>query len=260
MRPILEVDGVTKDFTPPLSFGKLIRLDLRRGIPVRALDDVSFRLDRGKILAVLGPNGAGKTTLLKIIATLLLPDKGAVSFNGSDLEEKIKMSVGLVTDEERSFYWRLTGRQNLEFFAALYGLDGKTAKSRINELSGLFAVDYADKRFDSYSTGMKRRFALMRGLLHDPELLLLDEPTKSLDYAAALSMRNFVKETLVKTQGKTVILATHHMDEALDFCDLFMILNKGKLRAMGSLGQLRKQAGDPAATLGEMFVKLTTGS
>ncbi|MFA5339870.1 MAG: ABC transporter ATP-binding protein [Candidatus Omnitrophota bacterium] len=260
MRLILEVDGVTKDFTPPLSFGKLIRLDLRRGIPVRALEDVSFRLERGKTLAVLGPNGAGKTTLLKIIATLLLPDKGAVLFNGSDLEEKIKMSVGLVTDEERSFYWRLTGRQNLEFFAALYGLDGKAAKSRINELSGLFAVDYADKRFDSYSTGMKRRFALMRGLLHDPELLLLDEPTKSLDYAAALNLRNFIKGTLVKTQGKTVILATHHMDEALDFCDLFMILNKGKLRAMGTLGQLREQAGDPAATLGEIFVKLTTGS
>ena len=145
MRPILEVDGLTKDFTPPLSFGKLIKFDLRRGIPVRALDDVSFRLERGKILAVLGPNGAGKTTLLKIIATLLLPDRGSVLLNGSGLEEKIKMSVGLVAEEERSFYWRLTGRQNLEFFAALYGLDRKTAGARIDELSELFAVDYADK-------------------------------------------------------------------------------------------------------------------
>ena len=260
MRPILEVDGLTKDFTPPRSFGKLIKFDLRRGIPVRALDDVSFRLERGKILAVLGPNGAGKTTLLKIIATLLLPDRGSVLLNGSGLEEKIKMSVGLVAEEERSFYWRLTGRQNLEFFAALYGLDRKTAGARIDELSELFAVDYADKRFDSYSTGMKRRFALMRGLLHDPELLLLDEPTKSLDYAAALSLRGFIKETLVKVRNKTAIIATHHMDEALDFCDLFMVLDKGRLRAFGTLEELRKQAGDPTATLGEVFVKLTAGS
>ncbi|MDP3786632.1 MAG: ABC transporter ATP-binding protein [Candidatus Omnitrophota bacterium] len=260
MRHILEVDRVTKDFTPPLSFSKLIKLDFKRGIPVRALEDVSFCLERGKILGVLGPNGAGKTTLLKIIATLLLPNKGAVFFNGSNLEEKIKMSVGLVAEEERSFYWRLTGRQNLEFFAALYGLDRKTAKSRIDELSELFAVDYADKRFDSYSTGMKRRFALMRGLLHNPELLLLDEPTKSLDYATALNLRYFIKEILVKAQSKTVILATHHMDEALNFCDLFMILNKGKLRAMGTLEQLRKQTGNFTATLGEIFVKLTMGS
>lgn len=106
---------------------------------------------------------------------------------------------------------------------------------------------------------MKRRIALIRGLLHDPELLLLDEPTKSLDYAAALNLRNFIKENLVRRGGKTVIFATHHMEEALDFADLFMILHKGRLCALGTLEQLRRQTGNPHASLTELFLKFTRG-
>lgn len=276
---ILKVSGISKNFMLPLAFGKLAGPDFKPRKPTQALEDISFHLKRGKILAVLGPNGAGKTTLLKIIATLILPNKGTISLyplrsnlpgqdavslqwpsrgvDSSACQEKIKSSLGLVAEEERSFYWRLSGRQNLEFFATLYGLDRRTIKTRIDELLELFQVDYADKRFDTYSTGMKRRLALIRGLLHNPELLLLDEPTKSLDYTTALNLRNFIKKNLVKAEGKSVILTTHHLDEALDFADLFMLLQRGKLFALGTLDELREKINNPRATLAEVFLKST---
>jgi ABC-2 type transport system ATP-binding protein len=257
---MVKLECITKDFFPPLSYYNLLSLRWKRNEPTRALDNVSFSLPKGKVLAVLGPNGAGKTTLLKIISTLILPDRGRVSVNGYNSgldDEKIKSSLGMVIDEERSFYWRLTGRQNLEFFASLYGMDNSTIRTRINALLDLFKVDYYDKRFDSYSTGMKKHFALMRGLLHDPELLLFDEPTKSLDFAAASSLRNFIKENLVKKQGKTIIFTTHQMDEALDFADLFMILDKGRLAGFGTLDELRKKSNHSDATIGQIFLKLT---
>ena len=120
-------------------------------------------------------------------------------------------------------------------------------------------IYYQNDRFDSYSTGMKQKFALMRGLLNDPELLLLDEPARSLDYTTALNLRNFIKENLVRKKGKTVIFTTHNMDEALDFCDLFIILHKGRLYAIGTLDELRKKVNNHTAPLGEVFVKLTEG-
>ncbi len=257
---ILEVKELTKDFISPLSFSKLARYGFRNRGRTRVLEDVSFSLDRGKILGILGPNGAGKTTLLKILATLILPDKGSVVINGCRAgaeDDRIKSFIGLVSSQERSFYWRLTGKQNLEFFADMYGL--KNARDRIEYLFSLFDVDYQDKRFDSYSAGMKQKFALMRGLLNDPELLLLDEPTRSLDFTTALNLRTLIKENLVAKKGKTVIFTTHNMDEAMDFCDLFMILHKGRLYAMGTLDELRKKVNNPAAALGEIFVKLIEG-
>lgn len=257
MNHILEINGLTKDFTPPLSFGKLIKLDFKHRKPTRALEDISFSLEKGKILGVLGPNGAGKTTILKILATLILPDKGSGEINGYRLgidDDKIKSLIGLVSTQERSFYWRLTGRQNLEFFAVMYGLNNP--KEKIEELLDIFEIDYGDERFDSYSAGMKQRFALIRGMLNDPELLLLDEPLKSLDYTTASHLRSFIKENLVRKRGKTVIFTTHNMDEALDFCDLFMILDRGRLYAFGTLEELRRKVNDPEAGLGDIFLQL----
>jgi ABC-2 type transport system ATP-binding protein len=258
---ILETDGLTKDFIPPLSFRKLIRLDLRQRKPNRALEDVSFSLEKGKILGVLGPNGAGKTTLLKILATLILPDKGKGIVNGYRLgidDDRIKSFIGLVSSHERSFYWRLTGMQNLEFFALMY--DVRNPRKKIEELFRLFEIDYQDNLFGSYSAGMKQRFSLMRGMLHDPELLLLDEPMKSLDYATVSHLKDFIKETLVRKKGKTVIFTTHSMEDALDFCDLFMILNRGRLFAIGTLEELRRRVNNPEAGLGDIFLQLTGGS
>ncbi len=263
METILEVNGVTKDFSPAFSLSGLLSSGLRRPSATRALDGLSLTLTKGSTLGILGPNGAGKTTLLKIISTLILPDKGSVKVNGQILgenDERIKASVGLATSGERSFYWRLSGRQNLDFFAAMYSLGKKQAAERIKELLELFGVTYQDKRFDSYSTGMQQKFALMRALIHDPEILLLDEPTKSLDYASSLELRNFIKDVLVKKHGKTVIFTTHHMDEAIDFGGIFMILHEGKLFAYGTLEELRAETNLPTASLGEIFVRLTGGA
>ena len=191
-----------------------------------------------------------------------LPDSGTVKVNGCVLgkdDEKIKSSIGLVAASERSFYWRLTGLQNLEFFAAMYGLDRAGAKARIGELFDLFEITYQGKRFDSYSTGMQQKFGLMRSLLHDPQILLLDEPTKSLDYASGIGLRSFIKERLAGQQGKTVIFTTHRMDEAAGFADSFAILYNGRLSGSGSLEDLRKAAGGNPSSLGEIFMKLTQG-
>jgi ABC-2 type transport system ATP-binding protein len=262
MDTILEVSHLSKDFYPPLVFSQLLRLNFKQRKPVHALRDISFSLPKGRVLGILGPNGAGKTTLLKILSTLILPDKGTVSVHGLTLgkdEEKIKACVGLVLDEERSFYWRLTGRQNLEFFGTLFGLDKVSLGSRINELLELFEIEYADKRFDSYSTGMRRRLALTRAVLHDPALLLLDEPTKSLDFTSSLNLRKFIKESLVRSQGKTAIFTTHVMEEASGLADFFMVLNQGRLCGWGTLEELREKIDRPRASLSEIFLGLTGG-
>ena len=262
MEPILEVKDVTKDFFPAFSLTELLKFNFKSARATRAIDSLSFTLDKGSSLGILGPNGAGKTTLLKILSTLILPDKGSVKVNGYYLEkqdEKIKASIGFAGSSERSFYWRLTGKQNLEFFAAMYGFDRAGCASRIHDLFKLFGVTYQDKRFDSYSAGMQQKFALMRALIHDPPILLLDEPTKSLDYASSLELRSFIKEVLVKKQRKTVVFTTHQMDEALGFADILMILNYGRLFAYGTLEELRRKAGMPNGSLGDIFIRLTGG-
>ncbi|MBU1863235.1 MAG: ABC transporter ATP-binding protein [Candidatus Omnitrophica bacterium] len=255
---ILKIENLTKIFTPSLSYSDLLRLNFKKRISFKALDGLSFSLEKGKILGILGPNGAGKTTLLKIIATLILPDKGTVMVNGYHLDrddEKIKSLIGLVTSEERNFYWRLSGMQNLEFFSCLYGLNKKEIKLRIAELCTIFKADYLNKRFDSYSTGMKRKCALIKALLHNPKLLLLDEPTKSLDYNSAYELKNFISNE-VQT-GASVVFATHNIKEAEDLCDTFMILHHGKIYGLGTLNELRLATTLPNASLAEIYLKVT---
>jgi ABC-type multidrug transport system ATPase subunit len=258
MERILSVQNVSKKFSPPLSYRGLLSFDFKKKTDVQALDSISFDIAKGRIAGILGPNGAGKTTLLKILATLILPDQGKATICGHEVgrdDEKIKSLVGLVYAQERSFYGRLTGRQNLEFFSALCGLDKKQTEERLGFLFKLFGVDYAHRRFDTYSSGMKQKCALMRSLLHGPQVLLLDEPTKSLDYTTARQLRDFVKEKLVGEAGKTVLFTTHHMDEATEFCDYFIIMHKGKIRATGTHEELRQKTGSPGRSLGEIFIK-----
>lgn len=260
METIIEVNSISKSFTAPFSVSGLMGSGFRRPHVTHALDDISFTLTKGSVLGILGPNGAGKTTLLKILSTLILPDKGSVRVNGYRLgtnDDKIKASVGLCSSTERSFYWRLTGRQNLEFFAAMYGLGKTRAAARIDELLKLFGITYADKRFDSYSAGMQQKFALARAMIHDPEILLLDEPTKSLDYKSVIEIIAFIKEVLLIRQGKTVIFTTHHLDEAVDFAGVFMILNNGRNHGYGTIDDLRRDAGDMSASLGDIYVRFT---
>ena len=174
-----------------------------KGQSVQALDGISLGVKKEELFGILGPNGAGKTTLIKILATLTLPDSGAAFINGFDVyhqEKRIRKCIGYITSEERSFYWRLTGRQNLQFFAALYNLPNDEAKERIDLLINL--LDFAghvDRPFMNYSSGMKQRLSVARGLIYDPEILLMDEPTRSLDPLSKLRLQKFIKERLIIT-------------------------------------------------------------
>ncbi len=252
---LLEVKNLTKIFNPSRSFFERGETSFKNRQPTVALKDLSFSLKKGRILGIIGPNGAGKTTLLKIISTIIIPDKGTVVINNFSLgidDEKIKPLIGIASPEERSFYWRLTGRQNLDFYAAMYGLSRESAGSRIAELLDQFKISYADKRFDIYSTGMKKKFSLIRALLHSPRLLLLDEPTKSLDYNCARELRTMIKT--IAQQGTTTIIATHDINEAQNLCGLFLIIKKGVNIGYGSLKTLQETSNCASANLSDIYL------
>ncbi len=261
MDTVLAIQAINKTFPAPSSWTDILRPAGQRPAPVRALRGVSFSATRGQIVGLLGPNGAGKTTLLKIIATLILPDSGRVCIRGlkieKDNEVTIKASLGLLTSQERSFYNRLTGEENLGFFASLYNLDRRQARKRIQELCDLFEIDFEKRRFETYSAGMKQRLGLARALLHDPPLLLLDEPFDHIDYATKNELYVQVKDRLARQEGKTVLLATHQIEEARSLCDAFVILKDGAVCACGTIEDLRAQISDPMADLGKIFTETT---
>ncbi len=221
MTPSVEIRGLRKEFRSG------------RRPPIVAIHDLDFTLARGEIVAVMGPNGAGKTTLLKILATLITPTEGHVEIEGIPLDRglEIRRLVGLLTSDERSFYWRLTGRQNLEFFAALHGLGGRDAAVRIEGLAGVLGMtDYLARRFSEYSSGMKQSLALARSLLHNPSLLLLDEPTRSLDEASTRRLFEHLR-AVGRSEGRSVLVVTHHTEEAKSLCDRVVRLEKGAVVA-----------------------------
>ncbi|MBN2659490.1 MAG: ABC transporter ATP-binding protein [Spirochaetales bacterium] len=199
----------------------------KKGKKHKALKGLDLTIPRGSVCCVLGPNGAGKTTLIKILAGLILQDKGEI-----DIPEEEFKGVGLVTPNDRSFYWRLSGRQNLDFFASLYGISDKggTVDAVLKEVS-LF--EDADKPFRQYSAGMKQKLNIARALLSDPDLYLLDEPASHLDPIAREDFRRFVKEILLEKRGATVLLCTHDLDEAAELADRIALLHKGRIVAEG---------------------------
>lgn len=242
----IETFDITKKFIQTKGFGELLIHPFRKKELI-ALEKVNIKVKEGELFGILGPNGAGKTTLIKVLCTLILPNEGTAYVNGYDVvedEEKVKASIGLVTSEERSFYWRLSGRRNLEFFASLNNFSNSEAKNRIGEVLKLVGLeDRADDRFSNYSTGMKHRMAIARGLLNDPAILFMDEPTSSLDPYAAQKLRAFIKEDLVREQRKTVFLSTHNLEEAEQLCDRVAIIDKAKIKAGGTLSELKKMVG-----------------
>lgn len=209
---------------------------------VVALDHVNIKIFSGELFGLLGPNGAGKTTLVKCLSTVLIPDKGTAIVNGFDIRKETSMvraSLGLVIGGERTLYWKLTARDNLMYFASLYKMPRKQAKERVEELLEIMQLsDRADERLEDYSTGMRQKIAICRALLHDPPVLLLDEPTLGLDPTFSRQIRNQIRE-LSEKQGKTILLTTHYMEEADQLCDRVGIINDGKVIAVDTPERLK---------------------
>jgi ABC-2 type transport system ATP-binding protein len=242
----IEVINLHKSFPKLKRYREMLRHPFRRE-RIAALRGVDLKVNKGELFVLLGPNGAGKTTLIKTLCTLIMPNKGTAYVNGYNVEEEgeaIRHSIGYVISEERSFYWRLTGRQNLKFFAALYNLFGVEADKRIEqvlEITGLRNIQ--DKMFMDYSTGMRQKLGIARGLLIEPEILFMDEPTRSLDPTIAEQLREFVIEHLVKKRGKTVFFSTHNLHEA-EISHSLAIIHQGKICLQGPLKEVRGENQD----------------
>jgi len=244
---LVRVEGLSKRFPVRRSWAATLRHPLR-GDRVEVLRGISLQVRRGEFFGLLGPNGAGKTTLFKILATLVQPEAGAVEIAGIDALRDpgaVRRVLTPVIADERSLNWRLTGAENLRLFAALYGVpaaERDAAAGRLLDTIGL--TDAAHRMVGTYSSGMKQRLLIARALLSRPSILLLDEPTRSLDPVSARDFRRFLREEIAGRQGCTVMLATHDADEALELCDRLAVLHRGRVVAQGTARELAGIAGE----------------
>lgn len=234
MAALIETHGLSKHF------GSL-----------RAVQDVSLRVDAGEILTLLGPNGAGKTTTIRMLASILRPTRGEASIAGFDVRldpAQVRRRVGLLT-EHHGLYTRMKPHAYLSFFASIYGLDPEPASRRINELLERFDLgEFYDMRLGQFSRGMRQKLALARALLHDPAVLLLDEPTSAMDPASA----RLVRESIVGLQSsnRAIIVCTHNLSEAETLADTIAVIRQGRIIAQGTAAQLKQEMlGDPIMEL-----------
>lgn len=228
--------------------------DKKRG-EIRAVEQVSFRCEPGRIYGLLGANGAGKTTTLRMLATILQPTDGTAIVEGYDVveqPEKARASVGFLSTAT-ALYPRLTAQEMVEYFGRLNGLDEATLKRRIDEIFARLEMDgFRDRRCDKLSTGMKQKVSIARTLVHDPPVMIFDEPTSGLDVMTARTIVSFIREC--RDRGKTVIFSTHVMSEVEKLCDTVGIIHGGKLLTEGTLAQLYAKYGE--RDLEEVFVKV----
>ncbi len=263
---MIEAEELVKKFprraTPPAQSAKSDEADERAESPAQpqrrwrfgrkpkeattefvAVAGVSLRIKQGEVFGLLGPNGAGKSTTIRMLCTLLEPTSGTARINGYDIvrqSKQVRQSLGTVLAGERSIYWKLTARENLEYFAALYHIPAKVAHRRVDDLlDRMELTTRADDLVEKYSTGMKQRVAIARSLLAQPPILLLDEPTLGLDPQAARRVRELVKE--LQAEGHTVLLTTHYMEEADQLSDRIGIIDQGKVIALGTPAELKRR-------------------
>lgn len=243
--PVFALSGVSKTFKLPFD------LPFKPRETVRALDSVDLSIHRGEVTCLLGPNGAGKTTLIKILGSLITADSGTVLWNGESLEtaqHRIKGRIGLVTPNERAFYWRLSGRENLIFYASLHGFRGGERARRVNavlEETGM--TESSRMPYRLYSAGMKQKLNIARALLGNPELYLLDEPAAHLDPLAKEDFRRFISTVLVAGRGASVFLCTHDLEEARCLADRIVVLHRGRVVAAGRRNELLAASGGGAS-------------
>lgn len=242
-KPLLEIDHLTKKYGTKL-----------------AVDDVNFNVAGGEIFGFLGPNGAGKTTTLKVIVGLLQPTAGTVRVNGFDIQKQpldAKASSGFVPDEP-NLYAKLTGRELLRFVGDLFGIDPVQSNRRIDDLLRLFDLTAAgDDTTDSYSHGMRQKTSVAAALMHDPKVLVLDEPTVGLDPKSARLIKDILRQ--LAERGAAIILSTHILEIAENMCDRIGIINQGKLVAVGTMEELRA-LGEGEESLEDIFLSLTGGT
>jgi len=211
-----------------------------------AVDDVSFEIQEGELFGLLGPNGAGKTTTVKMLTTLLIPTSGSASVKGFDVvarAEEVRKRIGFIFGGERGLYWRLSGIDNLRYFASLYSLDPDVTKKRIPYLLDMVGLNgRGDEKVQGYSRGMKQRLHVARTLLHDPAVLFLDEPTLGLDPVGAREFRQVIRN--LQSENKTILLTTHYMFEADALCDRIAVINHGCIIALDTPGGLKTRVSD----------------
>lgn len=243
---MVEVEGLSKVFD-----------DKKRG-RVAAVDAVSFTAVTGEVLGILGVNGAGKTTTLRMLATMLVPTAGTARIAGFDIvrqPREVRQHVGYLSSTT-ALYGRLTGREMLAYFGSLYGLRGGALKQRVAELVDLLDLGrFADRLCDRLSTGQKQRISLARTLLHDPQVLMLDEPTAGLDVVASHAIVEYIWEC--RRQQKTILFSSHIMSEVERLCDRVVVISQGEVVATGRLDELRQETGETA--LEAAFLRLIGG-
>jgi ABC-2 type transport system ATP-binding protein len=223
----------------------LVRSFGPKGNEKNAVDHISFEVKKGEIFGILGPNGAGKTTTIKMLSTLLIPTSGTAMVLGHNVTDKssvreLRKRVNVVSGGERGLYYRLTGRQNMQYFADLYGVPRKEQKELIDRLLALVGMtEAADRRVEEYSRGMKQRVHIARALVNEPEVLFLDEPTIGLDPEISLDIRNLIRK--LSDSGTTIILTTHYMFEAEELCDRMIIISHGRIVGYGTVPELKQK-------------------
>ncbi len=239
---MVQVRALRKVYAIGRPLSEFLRRPFDRPPGIEALRAIDFDVHAGEVFGLLGANGAGKTTLQKILVNLVLPTSGHVQIAGFDsrLDSlEVRRRVGYVPSDERSFFWRLTGRQNLRFFASLYEIRPRDAEQRIAHYIELFdVVGHADVPFAVLSSGRKKIFTVIRGLLPEPPVLLFDETTNSLDPLARQRFMDFVRR-LADDEGRAVIWATHRLEEVDQFCDRLMLIDRGDCRFCGTVEEFR---------------------
>ncbi|WIV12467.1 ABC transporter ATP-binding protein [Proteiniborus sp. MB09-C3] len=255
MSVAIEVDNLKRTYEGTLGMTKKKTIEALRGI--------SFTVDEGEIFGLLGPNGAGKTTAIKVLTTLLAPSSGKAKIFGYDCfgEEKfIRDKINFIFGGERGLYWRLSAYENLQYFGDIYKVPGRVLKERIPKLIKLVNLQGREhEKVESFSKGMKQRLQIARGLINDPRILFLDEPTIGLDPIGAKDLRNIILK--LKEEGKTILLTTHYMHEADELCDRIAIINNGELIDIDTPKQLKlKYLEDENGSLEEVYIKLIGGN
>jgi ABC-2 type transport system ATP-binding protein len=227
----------------------------RKKLDVEAVRGVSFAVQQGELFGLLGPNGAGKTTTIKMLITLLLPTSGEARVLGHDVVDdarEVRKRIGYVFGGDRGLYERLSAYDNLRYFAELYGVSGKAQRTRIDEVLELVGLKGREKeRVEGYSRGMRQRLHIARGILHDPEVVFLDEPTIGVDPVGARDLRQTIADLV--TSGKTVLLTTHYMFEADTLCDRIAVIAKGEIVGEGTPAELKGRVSGGRVTEIEVF-------